>query len=127
MSAFTSLEEVAPQPLGAGVLARALQGERSSFLYAELEPGCTLPEHAHESEQLGLLLRGSMVFRIGAEVREVRSGDAWRIPGGVPHEVERTGPEGAVVIEGFAPRRADWTSLPTVTPRALRWPLREGA
>lgn len=123
MSVFTALADLDPQPLGPGVLARALHGERSSFLYAELEPGQALAEHAHDNEQLGMLLRGSMVFRVGDEVREVRAGDAWTIPADVPHEVQRTGEDGAVVIESFAPARADWLALDRIEPRPLRWPL----
>jgi quercetin dioxygenase-like cupin family protein len=125
VSVFTSLSEVDPQPLGPGVLARALHGDRSSFLYAELEPGCALAAHEHDNEQLGMLLRGSMEFRVGDEVRQVRAGDAWVIPAGVPHEVTRTGEDGAVVIEGFAPARNDWRALERVAPRDLRWPLEE--
>jgi hypothetical protein len=45
----------------------------------------------------------------------------WSIPGNVPHEV-RVGPEGAVVIDVFAPTRDDWRAAERVEQREPRWP-----
>jgi hypothetical protein len=39
----------------------------------------------------------------------------------VPHDVV-VGPEGAVVVEVFAPRRADWQAIARDEPRPPRWP-----
>ena len=46
-------------------------------------------------------------------------------PGDVPHEV-RAGPEGAVVIDVFAPARDDWRGLGRDKPREPRWPAAGG-
>ena len=54
-----------------------------------------------------------MTFRIGDEVRRIGPGGTWRILGDVPHEVH-TRPEGAVVIDVFAPAREDWDDRPIV-------------
>ena len=59
------------------------------------------------NEQVGVLLRGSMRFRIGDEEREVARGATWCIRAHVPHAV-RTGPDGATIAEVFAPPRTDW-------------------
>jgi len=32
------------------------------------------------------------------------------------------GPEGAVVVDVFAPARADWRELESLDPQTLRWP-----
>jgi hypothetical protein len=37
----------------------------------------------------------------------------WVIPGDVPHEVHAGG-EGALIVELFAPPRADWSGLETL-------------
>ena len=87
----------------------------------ELDANSVVPEHSHENEQLGMVLRGSVRFRIGDETRELVPGSTWAIPANVPHEVA-TGPEGAEVLDVFAPVRADWSSFEPEEPRAPRWP-----
>jgi quercetin dioxygenase-like cupin family protein len=104
-----------------GVTARAVEGERLSLAVVELEPSCVVPEHSHENEQLGIVLSGAVTFRIGSEARELCPGGTWSIPPNVPHEVH-AGPDGAVVIDVFAPVRADWRELDTLDPRPPVWP-----
>jgi unsaturated pyranuronate lyase len=78
-------------------------------------------EHAHENEQIGVLAAGSMRLRVAAEQRELEAGGTWRIPPNVPHQVT-AGPDGAVVIEVFAPARLDWDALERETASAPAWP-----
>jgi quercetin dioxygenase-like cupin family protein len=87
----------------------------------ELAPGALVAEHAHENAQLGLVIRGSVEFRIGDEACELGPGGTWRIPPNVPHEVT-AGTDGAVVIDVFAPAREDWGALERTELRAPRWP-----
>src|SRR5262245_37425414 len=121
MSAFDRLAEIAPHRLWEGVVARVLEGERVTFAVVELAPGAVVPEHAHENEQVGVLVRGSLRFRIGEEERELAPGGTWRIPARVPHEVT-TGPDGATAVEVFAPARDDWAALERLSPSAPGWP-----
>jgi quercetin dioxygenase-like cupin family protein len=104
-----------------GIHARTIEGERCAFAVVELDPGAVVPEHSHEHEQLGIVLDGSVSFRIEDETRELRTGGTWRIPPNAPHEVH-AGPEGAVVIDVFAPARDDWQDLERLEPRPPRWP-----
>ena len=87
----------------------------------ELDPRSVVPEHRHENEQLGVVLSGSLLFRIGAEARELEAGALYRIPANTPHSVE-TGPGGAVVVDIFSPVRDDWQALERESPREPRWP-----
>lgn len=121
MSAFDDLVGLEPLPIWDGVLARAVEGERVTLSVVELDAGTVIPEHAHENEQVGLLLAGSMRFRVGDEERNAVPGTTWSIPASVPHEV-RVGPDGAVVVEVFAPRRADWDAVERGARRPPRWP-----
>jgi unsaturated pyranuronate lyase len=104
-----------------GVVARTVHGERLSLAVVELEPNAVVPEHSHENEQLGLVLSGTVSCRVGTETRELGPGGTWRIPSNTPHEVH-TGPDGAVVVDVFAPVRADWDGLERLEPRAPVWP-----
>lgn len=121
MSAFENLGRIAPLPIWHGIAARMVSGERLTLAVVELDPGAVVAEHAHENEQLGLLLRGSMDFRIGDERRELGAGDTWTIPSNAPHEAV-AGPDGAVVIDVFAPPRDDWAALEPLAERPPRWP-----
>jgi len=120
VSAFAQLPEIGAQNIWDGVAVRAVQGERLTLGIVELEPNAVVPEHAHENEQLGLVLSGSLTFRVGEESRELGPGGTWSIPANTPHEVV-TGPDGAVVIDVFAPPRDDWARFEP-RERIPRWP-----
>ena len=121
MSAYEKLDRIAPLPIWHGIAARLVSGERLTLAIVELDPGAVVAEHAHENEQLGLVLQGSMDFRIGDEKRVVGPGETWTIPSNTPHEAV-AGPEGAVVIDVFAPPRDDWAGLEPLPERPPRWP-----
>jgi quercetin dioxygenase-like cupin family protein len=121
MGAFDDLGDIAPQQLFAGYLARTIHGERITLAVVEIEPGADLPEHRHENEQLGMVLQGTLIFRVGEEERELGPGTMWRIPSNTPHSA-RAGQDGAVALDVFAPTRDDWKSLDTQSPRFPRWP-----
>lgn len=104
-----------------GVIARAVEGGQLSLAVVELDPGAVVPEHSHANEQLGIVLRGTVRFRLGDEERELGPGGTWRIAPDVPHEVI-AGPDGAEVVDVFAPARADWAGLERLEPAPPRWP-----
>jgi quercetin dioxygenase-like cupin family protein len=119
--ALGDLAKLPPLHIWDGVNARAVEGQSVSFAIVELDPGANVPEHHHVQEQLGIVLRGSVRFRLGDEVQELGPGGTWSIGSDVPHEVT-AGPLGAEVLDVFAPVRADWASLERQEPREPRWP-----
>ena len=110
MSAFDDAAALPPQQVWDGILSRSVHGERLTVAIVELDPGAVVGEHSHDHEQLGLVLRGSMRFRVGDEERELVPGGTWCIPSNVPHSAT-AGPDGASVIDVFAPTRDDWREL----------------
>jgi quercetin dioxygenase-like cupin family protein len=124
VSAFADLGALGPQDIWTAVSVRAIHGERITLGVVELDADAIVPEHSHENEQLGMVLKGSLTFRVGDESRELGPGGTWQIPANVPHEVI-TGPEGAVVIDVFAPTRDDWSQFERQAPRSPRWPSAE--
>jgi quercetin dioxygenase-like cupin family protein len=122
MSPFDDLGAIGAIDIWDGVLARTVDGELCSLAVVELEPGAVVAEHRHANEQLGLVLEGSVSFRVGDQERVLGPGGTWRIPSGTPHEVH-AGPEGAVVVDVFAPARDDWAALERSPVRAPRWPV----
>ena len=121
MGALGELAGIRPLRIWDGVIARAIEGERLSLAVIELAPDSIVPEHSHENEQLGMVLSGSCSFRVGDEVQDLGPGGTWRIPPNTPHEVH-TGPEGAVMIDVFAPVRADWRALESLDAQPPLWP-----
>ena len=121
MSGFEDLPAIPPQTLADGYLARAVHGERLTLAVVEIEPGAELPEHRHDHEQFGIVIEGSVVFRVGSETKTVQRGGIWRIPSNTPHTA-MGGDEGATVIDVFSPPREDWTTHDKLEPRPTRWP-----
>lgn len=121
MDAFEELAALRPLAIWDGVVARAVDGDRVTLSVVELDPGSVVPEHAHENEQLGIVLSGSVRFRVGGEERELGPGGTWRIPANTPHEVH-TGSEGAVVIDVFGPPREDWRTVERLELQRPLWP-----
>lgn len=121
MSGFDELQWLQPQLLADGYLARVVHGEDLTLAVVEVEPGAVLPEHQHANEQFGMVIEGSVVFRIGAETKEVLPGGIWCIPSDTPHTV--TGGEaGAVVVDIFSPAREDWVGHERLPLSPTRWP-----
>jgi quercetin dioxygenase-like cupin family protein len=121
----SNLIDVATLPVidvwGEAVRARKIEGERITLAIVELAPDSIVPGHHHENEQLGVVVTGSLRFTVGDETRELGPGGTWRISSHTPHQVS-TGPDGAVVIDIFAPARTDWDELPSQAPMAPIWP-----
>jgi quercetin dioxygenase-like cupin family protein len=121
VSAFDDLASIAPIDIWPDVVARTVDGDRCSLAVVELGPGAVVAEHAHENEQLGLVVSGSVSFRVADETRELGPGATWRIPPNTPHEVH-AGPTGAIVVDLFAPARDDWHAVERSEPQTPNWP-----
>ncbi len=127
MPNLVDLAEITPIRIWEGVVGRRVQGEQLTLAVVELAPDSIVPEHHHPNEQCGIVIEGEVTFRIGDEVRRIGPGGTWRILSNVPHEVQ-TGPAGAVLVDVFAPARADWDDRPPVgtpaEPAIPVWPRR---
>ena len=87
----------------------------------EIEPYAELPEHSHENEQLGIVLRGSVTLRVSSEERTVEAGGTWNIASHTPHFL-KGGAEGAIVLDVFAPTREEWKHLDVISAARPSWP-----
>ena len=121
MNNLVDLAEIAPIAGWEKITARRVQGDRITLAIVELGPDAVVPEHRHPSEQNGIVLQGELRFRVGDEERTLVPGGTWRILGEVPHAAV-AGPQGAVVIDVFAPIRSDWDALDRLEPTSPTWP-----
>ena len=91
----------------AGVSRKTLTaGEKMMLCEVRIPAGDVVPMHTHPHEQTGYLISGRMRFQLGEETVELGPGDAWMVPGDVPHEV--TALEAVVCIDVFSPPREEY-------------------
>jgi len=101
---FADLSKGITRTLADGIQTQVFPGDQAMFSVVSFEPLSEGSLHSHPEEQWGVLLEGSGVrIQDGVDV-PVGSGDFWRTPGGVEHGF-RAGPEGAKVLDIFAPPR----------------------
>jgi quercetin dioxygenase-like cupin family protein len=93
--------------LAAGITTRIFPGDQAMLSVVRLEPNAVGEMHSHPQEQWGVMLEGSVVRVQDGEEFQASAGDFWRTPGGVPHTV-RAGPDGALILDIFAPPRDEY-------------------
>ena len=105
--AFSPNSEAAPMEMLPGVIRRTLScGDQMLLCEFTLHKGAVVPDHTHEHEQIGYVVRGRALFRIGDEEREVAAGDGYMIPSNVSHAV--TALEESIAIDIFSPVRKEY-------------------
>lgn len=85
-----------------------MHGERMMMVLNATLPGHSVPTHSHPHEQIGMVIRGWAILRIGGEERKVGPGDFYCIPAGVPHSDTCLGDEPFVMLDIFHPVREDF-------------------
>jgi quercetin dioxygenase-like cupin family protein len=85
-----------------------LHGEKMMMALTTMQPGTTLPEHAHPHEQVAVIMGGEARFKVGNETRQVSQGDMVYIPGNVAHAVLNTGDTPLQALDVFHPIREDF-------------------
>ena len=122
---MSNLIDITDAPLlalwGDTVRGRRIEGERLTLAVVELAPNAVVPEHRHEHEQLGMVIKGEVDFTLDGETRHLGPGGTWRILSNLPHNVN-AGPDGAVVLDIFNPTRDDWDDRAIVEGSVPRWP-----
>lgn len=121
MGAFDAVDRVRPYKIWDGAVARAVHGKEMTLAIIDLEPGTDVPTHQHANEQLGFVLKGSVVMTVGGEDRDLQAGETYVIYGDTPHKAV-AGRQGATVVDAFTPIRADWERLERLEPSAGDWP-----
>lgn len=90
--------------LAPGITTTVYPGDQAMVSVVRFEPGVRGTMHHHPEEQWGLCIEGSGTRFQGDLEVQVKPGDFWRTPGGVPHTME-AGDAGLAVMDVFAPPR----------------------
>jgi quercetin dioxygenase-like cupin family protein len=106
ITGFEELVSVPEEQITSKIFRRVISGKQGTMVYWRMKAGARAAVHEHPHEQFVWMIKGTMDFRIGNEMRTMKPGDVAVIPGGVEHEGYF--PEDSEVIDFFAPVREDF-------------------
>ena len=86
---------------------RTLTGDNLQLSLVTIPADAAIGLHAHENEQMGMVVSGTALFIVGGERQELSAGDFYRIPGHVPHEVHPIGGP-VTALDVFYPIRDEY-------------------
>ena|SRR5512143_2728791 len=81
--------------------------EKSMLTYFELEPNTVFPEHAHEAEQITLILEGELTFLYEGKTVTLSPWEVIAIPSNVRHSVT-TGNRKCLAVDAWSPVRKEY-------------------
>lgn len=80
--------------------------------HVSISPGCANPRHRHDgSDEIVVLLEGSIDHDVGAETLTLGAGDVLIVPAGIPHRAVNTGETEAVMIVAYPTGHRDFTPV----------------
>lgn len=89
-----------------GVFMKAITGHAAQLCMIKLVPG-QMAGHDHAEEQIGYILAGRAVVKIGDEEKEIGPGEGYLIPTGVHHAFRVVGEEPLEFLEIFCPPKIE--------------------
>lgn len=102
--------DIPDEPVRPGIRRRGFGSEGCLLVLNTCAPGMEVRPHAHDFDQVALILSGHGRFHVGEEGHPVGPGSALFIPAGVTHCIE---PDDEVIenLDIFAPARTDYLHL----------------
>lgn len=104
------LDDVPYTELVKGAKSRLIAGQRLLVSFIEMEPNMIFPLHRHESEQIMIVIEGSMLHTLGDKKVKVSKGDVLVIESNELHGGQ-VSEEGCKAIDIFVPPRQDYLKL----------------
>jgi quercetin dioxygenase-like cupin family protein len=102
---FVTIAELPEVNVANGLVLQPLLGSGLMVSFARYEPGAEAPLHAHEEEQVFVVVDGEFDVTLGDETRRLKVGEAAVIPPWVPHRVTASNDGPATQIDLFCPPR----------------------
>lgn len=104
---FLQTEDRGYKELAEGARTRTFWGKQMLFSLVEVEAGALVPLHTHPHEQGGIIVEGELEMGIGGEVRVLKPGDMYIIPGDVEHYAKGQAAK-AIALDIFSPVREEF-------------------
>ena len=107
MSYFKDAAEREALELAPGARTHTFWGERMLLSLVEIDAHAEVPLHTHPHEQAGIVVAGELEMGVGGEVKLLRPGDLYLIPGNVEHYA-KGGDQPAKALDVFSPVRDEF-------------------
>ena len=107
MSYFKTAGDRDAMELVPGARTRTFWGENMLLSLVEIDANTEVPNHTHPHEQGGIIIEGEMEMGIAGEVRVLKPGDMYIIPGNVEHYA-KCGAVPVVALDIFSPVRTEF-------------------
>ncbi len=107
MSYFKDAKERVSMDLVPGARTQTFWGENVLLSLVTIDANSEVPKHTHPHEQAGILIEGEMEMGIDGEVKVLKPGDMYIIPGNVEHYA-KCGDKPAKALDIFSPVRAEF-------------------
>ncbi len=104
MSYFIDVSNRKPMELVPGARTRTFWGEQMLFSLVEVDANSEVPLHTHPHEQGGVIIEGELEMGVDGEVKLLKPGDMYIIPGGVEHYA-KAGDKGVRALGIYSPVR----------------------
>ena len=85
---------------------KVINGRSVTVAQIHMKEGAVVPEYSHPNEQVTIVVRGALRFRIGDEEQVLRPADVLVTAANAPHRVAAL--EDTLAIDIFSPVRQDW-------------------
>ena len=93
-----------------GARSRLIVGDKVMVSFIEMEPDMTFPLHRHKSEQIMIVLEGSIKQTVGDREMSLHRGDVLAMESSLIHGGQ-VSEEGCKAIDIFVPPRDDYLRL----------------
>ena len=107
MSYFIDAASREPLELVPGARTRTFWGEQMLFSLVEGDADSEVPLHTHPHEQGGIIVEGELEMGVDGEVKLLKPGDMYIIPGNVEHYA-RAYTTKAKALDIFSPVREEF-------------------
>ena len=104
---FYDSKERAAKELAPGARTRTFWGDKMLLSLVEIDANAEVPIHTHHHEQGGIVIEGDLEMGIGGEVKMLKPGDMYIVPGDVEHYA-KGGPAPVKVLDIFSPVRIEF-------------------
>lgn len=86
---------------------KCFQGMNMTVQYAKITSGHSISPHAHEYEQIAMILQGECDFYVDGVAYPLHSGCIMSIPSMAEHYIQAKGEEPVINVDIFFPKRED--------------------
>ena len=107
MSYYIDAASREPLELVPGARTRTFWGEQMLFSLVEVDADSEVPLHTHPHEQGGIIVEGELEMGVDGEVKLLKPGDMYIIPGNVEHYA-RAYTTKAKALDIFSPVREEF-------------------